>query len=265
MRRLLVTTLKLLPVVLGASFVSIAGLWLVRQWVSLPGLHRSNDEVGNYIQALGTVYAVLLAFVAQTVWSQFNEARTLVENEANEVIDLFRTTDGLPAAQRDVVQQSLARYVNRVIAEEWQAMARGEERVIEGVGNELDAVWDALHGFEPLSACHTALHGEALTRFNDLSDARTNRLTSARTRIPSGLKLFLLFGAFVLVASMYLIAVDSFTVHAIITGALAGAVSHILFVVFDLDDAFAGSFRVSTEPFERVRRYMKQRRAATVP
>jgi hypothetical protein len=262
MRRLLVTTLKLLPVVAGASFVSIIGLWLVRQWVSLPELQRSNSEVGNYIQALGTVYAVLLAFVASTVWAQFNEARSLVDQEANEVVDLFRTTDGLPAAEREVVQATLRRYVERVLSEEWRAMACGDERVLESVGGELDAIWQALHCFEPTNVCHTTLHAEALTRFNDLSDARTLRLTSARTRIPYGLKLFLVIGGLMMIGSMYLIAVDRFRMHAIMTGALAGAISHVLFVVFDLDDPFAGDWQVSRTTFERVQRYMKERVSA---
>lgn len=259
MRRLLVTTLKLLPVVVGASVVSIVGLWFVRQWVSLPELQRSNAEVGNYLQALGTVYAVLLAFVVSTVWAQFNEARSLVDQEANEVVDLFRTTDGLPDAERKVVQAALRRYVDRVLDEEWRAMACGDERVSEQVGGELDGIWESLHCFEPTNVCHTTLHAEALTRFNDLSDARTLRLTSARARIPYGLKLFLVVGALVMIGSMYLVGVESFRMHAIMTGALAGAISHILYVVFDLDDPFAGAWQVSRGTFERVRRYMNER------
>jgi len=140
-----------------------------------------------------------------------------------------------------------------VISREWQAMHKGDEDTIAAIGRELDAVWDGLHELEPTSKCEESLHGEALSRFNDLSDARTNRLTAARTRIPFGLSLLLYLGAFTVVASCLMLEVKSFTIHAIITGALAAAVSHVLYLVRDLDDAFSGLWRVSTEPFERTR------------
>jgi hypothetical protein len=189
----------------------------------------------------------------QSVWSQFNEARVLVELEANEVADLHRLTDGLPDAARDSLQGALRQYVDAVIDREWQAMHKGDEDTIAAIGKELDAVWDGLHELEPTTECEKSLHGEALSRFNDLSDARTNRLTAARTRIPFGLTLLLYLGAVVVVASVFLLEVPSFAVHAIIAGAMAGSVSHVLYLVRDLDDAFSGLWQVSTDPFERTR------------
>ncbi|HUQ06915.1 MAG TPA: DUF4239 domain-containing protein [Kofleriaceae bacterium] len=253
MRRLIIV-LRLLPVVAGASVIAILGLWLVRQWVTPSDLHDSNDSVGNYLQAIGTIYAVLLAFVVQSVWAQFNEARVLVDREANEVTDLHRLTDGLPDQARVALQTALRKYVEEVIAHEWPAMAKRDEDTLERIGKELDAVWDGLHELEPTSECEKSLHGEALSRFNDLSDARTNRLSAARTRMPFGLSLLLYVGAVVMVASMYLLEVQSFAIHAIITGALAAAVSHVLYLVIDLDDAFSGLWQVSTDPFRRARR-----------
>jgi hypothetical protein len=258
-RSLVVSVVALLPIVLGASFVAILGLWGVRECAPADVLRASNDTVGNYLQTVGTIYAVLLAFVTTTVWSQFNETRTVIDHEANEVIDLYRTADGFPDEERALLQGRLARYVQRVIEEEWPAMACADERLGESVGEELDRVWDALHVFEPRTECGKSLHAEALSRYNDLSDARTHRLTSARTRIPFPMKALLYVGAVIVVGSMYLFRVESFTVHAIMTGAVAGAVSHVLYLIWDLDNPFSGAWRVSTEPFERVRRYMARK------
>ncbi len=65
------------PVLLGIAMAE-AGLLVVRTCVSSSDLHNTNDVVGNYLQTLGTIYAVLLAFVVYVVWSQFNETRTYV-------------------------------------------------------------------------------------------------------------------------------------------------------------------------------------------
>ncbi len=262
MRRLIITVLRLLPIVIGASGIAILGLWLVRQLVPPAELRASSDVVGNYLQTVGTIYAVLLAFVVQSVWSQFNEARILVEREANEIADLHRLVEGLPGRARIPLQSALTRYLDAVVNDEWPAMAKGDEDTIERIGRELDAVWDGLHRLEPISECEKSLHGEALSRFNDLSDARTNRLSAARTRMPFGLSLLLYGGAVMLVASMYLLSVDSFVIHSIITASLAGAISHVLYLVIDLDDAFNGLWRVSTAPFERARRHFERAPAA---
>jgi len=60
---------------------------------------------------------------------------------------------------------------------------------------------------------------------------------------------------------MYLFAVESLAVHATITAALAGAISHVLYVIEDLDSCFDGHWQVPRTPFERVSRQM----AAGVP
>src|SRR4051812_39543883 len=83
----------LLPILLGVG-AAVAGLLVVRQVVPARVLRESNDVVGNYLQTLGTIFAVLLAFVVFVVWSQFNDARQRVEAEANELLDLARTARG---------------------------------------------------------------------------------------------------------------------------------------------------------------------------
>lgn len=256
---------RLLFVVIGASAIAIGLLILTRGLLPVETLRKSNNEVGNYVQAVGTIYAVLLAFVVYAVWGQFNDARTQVDREANEVVDLYRTADGFPEPQRAEIHRLLSRYVELVIAEEWTAMARGDEATFERIGDHLDDVWDSLHCFEPQSECHKSLHAEALSRYNDLSDARTSRLTSARSRIPTGLKLLLYAGAIVMVGSMYMLAIDEFVIHAIITGAMAGAMFHVLWLIADLDDAFAGDWRVSPQAFERVQRYIARHAAKQSP
>jgi hypothetical protein len=255
-RRRLHTIAAVAPAVLVTTALAIAGLCLTRRFVPIEALRESNDVVGNYLQTVGTVYAVLLAFVVYVVWGQFNDARLVVEREANEIIDLFRTAKGFPKASRRHLQDHLRRYTDAVVAEEWQAMATGDEACIERTSRILDGAWDGLKSFEPDSECHSSLYDEALSRFNDLSDLRTERLVSARQRIPFAMRLLMYMGAVILIGSMWLFAVRSFTIHALITGAMAGALSHVLYIIGDLDDCFAGDWQVSKAAFERARHYM---------
>ncbi|MBI4510836.1 MAG: DUF4239 domain-containing protein [Deltaproteobacteria bacterium] len=256
--------LRTVRALLGSVVVSVAlslvGLYLVRRSVPQEILRETNDIVGNYLQTLGTIYAVLLAFVVFVVWNQFNDARSFVEREANELIDLFRTSKGLPAPTRDQVHARLAHYVDVVLEKEWEAMARGNEPVFEEAAAILDDVWEALEGVEPKTESQGMVQGEILARFNELSDVRTNRLTSGRLKIPLALKILLYTGAITTIGMTYLFAVDRWPFHALMTGAMAGALSHVLHVIHDLDDCFAGDWQVPRSAFERVREYMGKSR-----
>jgi hypothetical protein len=248
------TTLRLTPIVAGVSALSVVGLLVVRQFVTPEDLSRSTDAVGNYLQTVGGIYAVLLAFVVFIVWGQFNDARGFVEREATALVDLHRTASGLPSATRIEIQRELREYVDAVLAEEWRAMGRGDEATLERVGAKLDHVWLAIHRCKPASECQHTVYSEVLSRFNDLTDMRTSRLTASRLRIPLAMRILLVAGAFICIASTYLLAVEKLWIHIVITSALAGAIAHILYLIVDLDDAFAGDLQVPQAAFVRARR-----------
>ncbi len=254
MPRWLLTLLRLTPTVAGVSLAAVIGLVAFRQVVPLGDLRTQADAVGNYLQTVGGIYAVLLAFVVYVVWGQFNDARGHVEREAAALVDLHRTASGLPSDSRIAIQKELRTYVDAVLVDEWNAMAKGDEPTIERVGERLDSVWIMIHRCQPASECQHTVYSEVLSRFNDLSDVRTSRLVAARTRIPLALKILLYAGALITIMSLYFLAFDQLWIHASVTAALAGAIAHILYIIIDLDDAFAGDWQVDKTPFLRARK-----------
>ncbi|HSD88193.1 MAG TPA: DUF4239 domain-containing protein [Kofleriaceae bacterium] len=248
------TTLRLSAVVFATSIVSIIGLLVVRQVIDYESLKDSSDSLGTFVQTLGGIYAVLLAFVVIVVWGQFNDARTLVDREANALVDLHRTASGLPALSREIIQTELRAYVDAVIHDEWKAMADSDQTAIDRITARLDHVWTAIHSCMPRNECQQAMYAEILTRFNDLTELRTNRLSSAGARIPIAMNVLLYTGALIMIGAVYLLAFDRFWLHATVTGLMTGAVAHILFLIRDLDDAFAGDWQVEKSPFMRARK-----------
>jgi hypothetical protein len=253
MPRWLSTLLRLTPVVALASVASVVGLIAFRAFAPIDVLSGSSNELGNYLQTVGAIYSVLLAFVVYVVWGQYNDARVYIDREACALLDLHRTASGLPDDTRIAVHHHLREYVDAVLRDEWLAMARHDEAGIERVGHKLDEVWIAIHGCSPTTFCHQTMYSEVLSRFNDVTDLRTSRLTSARFRIPLTMKILLFTGALIITGSMYLVYIPDLWLHALVTAALAGAIAHILYLILDLDDAFAGNWRVAKAPFERAR------------
>ena len=248
------TFLHLSPVVGGVSLASILGLLAFRELVPLDVLRSAENAIGNYLQTVGGIYAVLLAFVVYVVWGQFNEARGYLDREATALVDLHRTASALPSRSRTEIQRGLRTYVDAVLRDEWPAMACRDEATIDRVGELLEQVWIAIHACRPCNDCQHTVYGEVLSRFNQLTDLRTSRLSSARARIPFAMTILLYNGAVLTVGSVYLLAFDRWWLHAIVTAALAGAIAHILFLIRDLDDAFDGDWQVAKTPFEHARR-----------
>ena len=245
---------RLTAIVAGASLISVLGLFAFRAVAPLDELYAATNQIGNYLQTVGGIYAVLLAFVVYVVWGQFDAARALVDREATALVDLHRTASGLPSATRDEIQRGLRGYVDAVLHDEWQAMAKGDEATIARVGEQLDHVWVAIHRCRPLSACQQTIYGEVLSRFNDLTDVRTGRLSSSRQRIPLGMKVLLYAGAVIMIGSTYLLVFETLWIHTFVVAALSGAIAHILYLSVDLDDPFSGRWQLAHAPFQRARK-----------
>ncbi len=251
MPRWLYTLIRLTPIVGLASLASVIGLMMFRAVAPTEALEKASDSLGNYLQTVGSIYAVLLAFVVYVVWGQYNDVRVYVEREATALVDLHRTASGLPKISAVLIQTTLREYVTTILTDEWHAMAKHDEAAIEIVGHKLDAVWLAIHQCQPHGCAQEAMYGEALSRFNDVTDLRTNRLTSARFRVPLTMKILIYTGALMVVGSMYLVYIPDFWVHGLVTAALAGAIAHILYLIYDLDDVFRGNLQVAKTPYER--------------
>jgi len=254
MPRWLRLLIHLTPTVAGVSLLSVLGLLAFRALIPFEDLHASVDAVGNYLQTLGGIYAVLLAFVVFVVWWQYNETREAVAREATAIVDLHRTASGLGVQTRLEIQKHLAAYVDAVIATEWQAMIDADEAAIERVGALLDEVWVSIHRCRPANDTQQTIYGEVISRFNDLSDLRTTRLTASRTRIPPMMRILIYLGAVITIGSMWMLAFDKVWVHAIVTAALAGAIAHIVYLIRDLDAPFGGHCHIEESSFIRARR-----------
>lgn len=250
------TLLVLSPWVFGSVALTVLALHLARPVIAPMLTAGVNDVLGNALQTLGTVYAVLLAFVVVVVWGQFNDARAAVEREANSVADLHRVLSGLSEPVRSQSQRLLREYLDDVLDEEWPAMVGLDEHTTAALSADLEVVWRALCETRASSERESLFLAEALMRFNDLSDARSLRLSSARVRMPFALRALVYLGGLMTVGLVFFQSLESFSMHALAAGSLAGAIAHVIYVVEDLDDAFSGDFQVPRAPFIRVRTFL---------
>jgi hypothetical protein len=251
----------LFALVFFSMILSVVGLGLVQGMVPAEVLQANNNIAGNYLQTLGTIYAVLLAFVVFVVWSQYNDACKMVEYEADEFWDVLRFVRTLPAPERARLLVAARDFVREQVEKEWPLMSRG--KACFSAAKLLDTFWEMLSGYEPRSAREEALYSEAISRFNGMCDARTDLIHSSRIRLPPTMWTLILTGGCSTVMSMYFFWLKNFWSLALMTASLAGCVSFVLFVIYDLDNPFNGDWQVKPEPLRLILEQLKKDIVAT--
>jgi hypothetical protein len=190
------------------------------------------------------------------VWSQFVDTNTRLGAEANELFDVLRMSRSLPEELRAPMAGLLRKYVDRVLESEWHSIRKADRGSSSEGWAILDRVWDTVAKAELSDDRARFIAGEVMSRFNQLADARTARISSASTKIPLPLRILLYSGGLTLVVSLFLFQVRELWIHVFIVAATAGAISHVLFVIEDLDDPFRGAWQVTDAPFMRVCDYL---------
>src|SRR5437899_1931725 len=108
------------------TFVALAGLHVVRKKYSAEVL-RDNHEVAAIIfNAFGLFYGVMVAFVVFVTWSGYSDATRSLQMEANEVADIFYSTEAFPEPARSVIKKELMNYINSVYYDDLKKMNGGD-------------------------------------------------------------------------------------------------------------------------------------------
>lgn len=231
--------------------LSVIGLVAVN--VLVPHRIRSahNEVAGSAIGVVGTIYAVLLAFIAVAVWEDFEKAGALVETEANLVGNLYRDTVGLPDPLATELRHTLFVYAETVVQDEWPALSDG--RVEDEAGWQLlDRFHLSLAKFRPTDPGFQAIESQMIQSLNALYDARRGRFRAAKQGLPPILWWNLIAGAGLTILFGTLFGVRNFLMHAVMVALLGASIALVLSLIILLDNPFRGQNHVSAAPFVRL-------------
>jgi hypothetical protein len=230
--------------------VAILGLLLVRRLVPLD-LLQMHHEVGGYIiGVMGTIYAVILAFVVFVVWNQYQMAKSAVVAEANGLGDLSRMTRRLPEPLQTQLRGALVKYLEAVIHSEWPAMGRRSES--QEAWSALQKLWEIYSSADIRRDERTQIfYSESLQQLNKLSDGRRTRLFSSHGKVPTLMWVLLWLEGSIILGFTYFFGVRSIRSQCLMTIAFALVVSLNLFLILELDRPFSGLAQISSTPLEQ--------------
>ena len=116
---------------LGSMIIIVAGiagalliLWLLQHFWTPSARRAHNDVIGPSVSVIGTTYAVIIAFMLSGVWTDLQAARVNAEQEANNLVNVFRLAEHLPPDSGPALQKLTRDYASVMISDDLRRMAR---------------------------------------------------------------------------------------------------------------------------------------------
>jgi hypothetical protein len=253
--------LWLLAIVLNAWLMgsALVGLWIARRWV-FPRLRMHYEDgylTGPLAQSVMLLYGLIAALTAVGVWQRYSEVSSLASAEATAIASLWRDLGGYPEPTRGAARDVLRSYTEQVINVAWPKQSGGEIP-LEGI-ESIDRLETDLLGFEPVTEGQKVLHAETVHAFNELVQARRQRLDSVQQAIPGVLWWVLLPGALGCIVAFVFFYVDNVRLHALLLVGLSAFLSTVLLVIIALERPYSGDTAVGPDSYRLV--YDHQMRA----
>jgi hypothetical protein len=245
---------KLQPVVIiGSTVIAAFAVSLLTRALFNPNeLALDSALTSSVYTTLGTLYAVLIAFVVTGVWQSFSSAETAVNSEANALTDLVCLIRYISTARTERIRESAQAYVASVV-ERWDllALATRENKPVEEINIETsNALVRAILDVKPEGDRELELYAQALDLTGIWLDARRNRLRSAKGNTAGALWGLLIAGASVLFAFHGLFVTHEWAVWAVLLLGFSLIVGLAFYLIFSLDSPFTGRLSAGPEPFK---------------
>lgn len=239
----------------GWISVSLATLVAVRVGVPETMLRAAIDVGGNFLQTFGGIYGIIVAFAIYVTWGEHNDTQVAIEKEAVSLIELYRVLAWFPSwNERGAVRQHLHRYA---LAVPKAHAANAPPKDVDEHAT-LDKSLAAFLAHAPSTPAEERIFPHALSLFHELNEAREHRVTVANLKLPEGLRWFVFIGGAICVATLDLLWVDSFVVHALLVAGMTWVVVAAASITLDLDDPYNGDFVVDWGRFHKTAMLMEQ-------
>jgi len=206
-----------------------------------------NDVVGPNVSVIGTTYAVLIAFMLSGVWTNLQSARLNAEQEANNLVNIFRFAYHLPPESRTQIQTLARGYCSAMIYEEWPAMThQTQSPTAHRITQQL---WHSLTSVQAHNASEETVMDHSLSELTSMTEHRRIRLLQSRQRLPPLLWAVLIVGGIVTVGSTCLFGVDNFKLHMVQVFEISFLLSLMLVAIASINRPYQGDVHVSPEAF----------------
>ena len=166
--------------VLGTFAATAALQWLIQRSRWAPWARSLHGVAPPFINIIGVLFALTLAFLANDTWSAHDRALRAVYKEADSLHSLATLSQSLPTPLRAQLRAALVGYASASAAE-WQLLARRAES--REVVERADAVLVLLASSEIATAAVANVQARMLRTGREIRDERDQRIALSQTHV----------------------------------------------------------------------------------
>ena len=235
-------------IVIAGVAGAVAFLFAVTHTSPAHSRKESNDFTGALVAVIGTTYAVLLAFMLSGVWAMFQQAEINAEQEANDLVNVYRLSLQLsdPAALQ--IQDLARSYAHMAIDKEFPALSE-ESLPPEGAVLVAD-LWSTSGKVKASTPNEQIALTQLLSTLGSMTQHRRIRIMESREMLPPILWTVLIAGGIITVAAACFFGVPNFRFHLLQVIVLSFLISLVLVAIADIDRPYQGDVKVSPGGFE---------------
>ena len=168
-------------VAVGGTFAAVWGIgWLMRHPRWSPWVHSLRGVVPPFINIIGVLFGLTLAFLANDTWSAHDRAMNAVYKEADALRSLMVFSGKLPEPMGTQFRATLANYAN-ASADEWTNLAHRTSS--PAVSARADNLLTTIGSADMLAAVGDNVQALMLRKASDIRDERDLRIGLSQTHI----------------------------------------------------------------------------------
>lgn len=156
-------------------------LWLAHRSRVAPMIRAFRGLSPPFVNVVGVLFALTLAFLANDTWNAHDRAVTAVYHEAGALRSIQALAAALPAPQRDAVDSAVRTYAASAAQVEWPLLAHRQSS--EATAQAMAALLETLSRPQLAQGLGPAIHGEMLRQAVVARDAREQRIALSKTHV----------------------------------------------------------------------------------
>jgi hypothetical protein len=229
-----------------AILVATAASWLCGRGLAMSTRQRHHEVGEPVFQQVGTLIAVLLAFVFSSVWSDYRTAAQAINGECSALHGAVMMAGTLPASDGESVIGAIRNYTRDVVGLEWASMA-ARHRSVRASADLQQAIGSAAR-IDGARADDAATKAQILSLLSTAHANRETRLFQMTQAVPAVLWFVLIAISVVLVLFIASSGVDE-PGRTLFAAIFTGAITMVLVLVRMLDFPFEGALALPPTDF----------------
>ena len=233
--------------VLGTRLVAAFTCALLHRIVHRDRFRRYHEVGYAVFLQLGVIFAVLLAFVSNGVWSDYNTASQAINSECASLHGIAILSDRLPSPARNAILDDLHAYLTTVLDREWPDMQRRSES--RAASARFRLLWQTVETVNTGPTDNNQIRGQLLNLLAAAHQSRETRLFQMTQSVPGLVWSLLIIFASALIGCMLVFAAEASISKAVLVGVFTSSLTLALLTVHVLDFPFESVLQLSSRDF----------------